>query len=170
MQGSYQPIANEAEETEKPEGEIEPEQVEKEEDSVILRGYILPIVDWSKFNKKGKEAHYIQISHNVGKLSGNKKITDETIVKAEFAFLLDLKSLISRSKIGPELTRVSGSMRREDRETTPDKYRSVFDKLSITRDDQIVVPVDLRRRLLDILHFGHAVTTNMLAATHQVKG
>ena len=129
--------------------------MEIEEDSVILRGYILPIVDWSKFNKEGKEGHYIQINHNVGKLSGNKKITDETIVKAEFAFLLDLKSLISKSAIDPELTRVSGSMRREDRETTHDKYRSVFDKLSITRDDQIVVPVDLRRRLLDILHFGH---------------
>ena len=30
-------------------------------------------------------------------------------------------------------------------------------------DDQIVVPMDLRRRLLDILHFGHAGTTKMLA-------
>ena len=29
-------------------------------------------------------------------------------------------------------------------------------------DDQIVVPVDLRRRLLDILHFGHAGTTKMI--------
>ena len=30
-------------------------------------------------------------------------------------------------------------------------------------DDQIVVPVDLRRRLLDIQHFGHAVLTKMTA-------
>ena len=30
-------------------------------------------------------------------------------------------------------------------------------------DDQIVVPVYLRRRLLDILHFSHAGTTKMLA-------
>ena len=30
-------------------------------------------------------------------------------------------------------------------------------------DDQIVVPVDLRRRLLNILHFGHAGITKMTA-------
>ena len=29
--------------------------------------------------------------------------------------------------------------------------------------DQIVVPVDLQRRLLDILHFGHAGMTKMTA-------
>ena len=30
-------------------------------------------------------------------------------------------------------------------------------------DDQIVVPVDLRRRLLDVLHFGHAGLTKKTA-------
>ena len=57
-------------------------------------------------------------------------------------------------------------MRREDRETIPDGYRTVFDKLSIRWglifvDDQIVIPIDLRRRLLDILHFGHSGITKM---------
>ena len=85
MGGDYQPIANEIEGTENPEeGEIEPDQVETEEDSVIQRGNDLPIVDWSEFNTEGKEAHYIQIDPIVGKLSGNKKITEETIKIAEF--------------------------------------------------------------------------------------
>ena len=57
-------------------------------------------------------------------------------------------------------------MRREDREIIPDCYRTVFDKLSIRWglifvDDQIVIPIDLRRRLLDILHFGHSGITKM---------
>ena len=61
---------------------------------------------------------------------------------------------------------VRTSMRREDRETAPDGYKLVFEKLSIRWgfvfvDDQIVVPIDLRRRLLDILHFGHSGTTKM---------
>ena len=96
------------------------------------------------------------------KLSGIKEITEDTIKKAEFEFMLDRKkTLISKTAIDPELTRVRASMRREDRDTTPDGYRPVSDKLSIrwglvVMDDQIVVPVDLRRRLLDILHFGHA--------------
>ena len=167
--GGYQLRSEENEETETPEeGELEPEQPETEEDSVIMRRDNLPIVDLSKFNTDGKEAHYIQINHIVGKLSGNKKITEDTIKKAEFEFMLDLKTLISKTAIDPELTSVRASMRREDRDTTPDGYRPVFDKLSIRwglvfMDDQIVVPVDLRRRLLDILHFGHAGMTKMTA-------
>ena len=63
--------------------------------------------------------------------------------------MLDLKTLISKTAIDPELTSVRATMKREDRDTTPDGYRSVFDKLSIRwglvfMDDQIVVPVDLQ--------------------------
>ena len=128
----------------------------------------MPIVDLSKFNTDGKEAHYIQIIHIVGKLSGNKKITEDTIKKAEFEFMMDLKTLIARTAIDPELTKVRISMRREDREATPEGYKPVFEKLSIRwgfifMDDQIVVPVDFRKRLLDILHFGHAGLTKMTA-------
>ena len=59
-------------------------------------------------------------------------------------------------------------MRREDRETIPEGYWTAFDKLStrwglIFVADQIVVPIDLRRRLLDILHFGHSGTTKMIS-------
>ena len=104
----------------------------------------------------------------MGKLSGNKKITEDTIKKAEFEFMMDLKTLIARTAIDPELTRVRISMRREDREATPEGYKQVFGKLSIRwglifMDDQIVVPVDLRRQLLDILHFGHAGLTKITA-------
>ena len=109
----------------------------------------MQIVDLSKFNTEGKEAHYVQINHIVGMLSG-KKITEDTTKKAEFEFLLNLKSLISGTTINPGFTRVRASMRREeDRETTPDQYRPVFDKLSIRwglvfMDYNILVQVDLQ--------------------------
>ena len=59
-------------------------------------------------------------------------------------------------------------MRREERDTVPEGYRSVFDKLSIRWglvfvDDQIGVPIHLRRRLIDISHFGHSGITKMLS-------
>ena len=125
-----------------------------------MRGDNLPIVDSSKYNTEGKEAKYKKINHIVGKLTANKKATEEHIKKAEFEFMLDLKTLISKTAIDSELTRVRTSMLREDRETIPDGYRTVFDKLSIRWgltfvDDQIVILIDFRRRLLDILHFGH---------------
>ena len=102
------------------------------------------------------------------KLPGNKKITEDTIKKAEFEYMLDLKTLISKTATDSELTRMRASMRLEDKDTTLDGYRPVFDKLSIRwglvfMDAQIVVPVVLRRRLLDILHFGHAGMTKMTA-------
>ena len=165
--GGYQPLIEEQKEQPdevREEGELENN--ETEEDSVVMRGDNLPIVDLSKYNTEGKEAKYKQINHIVGKLTTNKKATEDHIKKAEFEFMLDLKTLISKTAIDPELTRVRNSMRREDRETIPNGYRTVFDKLSIRWglifvDDQIVIPIDLRRRLLDILHFGHSGITKM---------
>ena len=163
--GGYQPIQEEPEENTE-EGEINQEPEDTEEDSIILRGDHLPIVDLSKYNTDGKEAKFIQIHHIVGKLTSNKKITEKNIKKAEFEFMMDSKNLISKTATDPELTHVRNSMRREDRGITPDGYKPVFDKLSIRWglvfvDDQIVVPSDLRRILLDILHFGRAGMTKM---------
>ena len=168
--GGYQPITEEQDEPEdlREEGELEIENTETDEDSVIMRGDNLPIVDLSKYNTDGNEAKYIHINHIVGKLISNKKITEEHIKKAEFEFMMDLKTLLAKTAIDPELTRVRNSMRREDRETFPDGYRTVFDKPSIRWglvfvDDQIVVPIDLRRKLLDFILFGHSGITKMNA-------
>ena len=109
-------------------------------------------------------SHY----HIVKRLTENKKITKENIKKAEFSYMLDLKTLMSKTAIDPEMTRVRASMRREERDTAPEVYRPVFDTLSIRWvlvfvDEQIAVPIYLRRRLIEILHFGHSGTTKMLS-------
>ena len=163
--GGYKPLQEETENNPE-DGEIVQEPEDTEEDSIIMREDNLPIVNLSKYNTEGKEAKYIQINHIVGNLTANKKITEDNIKKAEFKFMLNLKTLVSKTVIDPELTRVRTSMRREDRETAPGGYKPVFEKLSIRWglvfvDDQIVVPIDLRRRLLDILHFGHSGRTKM---------
>ena len=163
--GGYQPIQEETEENPE-EGEINQELEDTEEDSIVLRGDNLPIVDLSKYKADEKEAKYIQINHIVGKLTSNKKITEENIKKAEFEFMMDLKTLTSKTATDPEVTHVRNRMRREDREIIPDGYKPVFDKLSIRWglvfvEDQIVVMIDLRRRLMDILHLGNAGVTKM---------
>ena len=70
----------------------------------------------------GKESKYIQINHIVGKLTTNKKATEGHIKKAEFEFMMDLKTLISKTVIDPELTRGRNSMRREDKNTIPEGF------------------------------------------------
>ena len=86
--------------------------------------------------------------------------------------MMDLKAMIAKTAIDPELIRVRTNMRREDRETIRtgifEGYRTVFDKLSIRWglifvDDQIVVPIDLRHRLLEIVHFDHSGITKMMS-------
>ena len=84
-----------------------------------LRRENLPLVDLNKYNTDGKEAKYLQINHIVGNLATNKKTTEENIKKQEFEFMLDLKTLVSKTAIDPELTRVRSSKRREDRKTAP---------------------------------------------------
>ena len=95
--GGYQPLIEEQEEQPeevREEGDLENN--ETEEDSVIMRGDNLPIVDLSKYNTEAKEAKYIQINYIVGKFTANKKATEDNIKKAEFEFMLDLKTLISK--------------------------------------------------------------------------
>ena len=167
--GEYQPLKEVQDPDEiREEGELEIENAETEENSVIMRSDNLPIVYLSKINTDGKEAKCIQINHIVGKLTSNKKITEEHIKKAEFEFIMNLKTLIAKTAIEPELNLVRNSMRREDRESISDGYRTVFDKLSIRWvlvfvDVQIVVPIDLRQRLPDIVHFGHSGITKMIS-------
>ena len=164
LSGGYQSKADETEETENTEeGHIDLEQEETDKNSVKCKGHNLPIVDLCKFITDGKEDHYIQNNYIVGKLSGNKRITKETVKKAELDFMRDLKSLITSPAIDLEITILRASMGRKNRETIPDGYGPVFEKLSmkwikglVIMDDRAVVPVDLRRRLLDILHYGQA--------------
>ena len=73
----------------------------------------------------------------------------DTIKNAEFEFMLDLKNLISRTAIEPELTRLRASMRREDRETTLDGNRPVFDKLSMRWDSHLWTTKLLFRRTFE---------------------
>ena len=142
--------------------------VDTEESSVIMRGNNLPIIDLRKYHIDGKEALYIQTNHIVGKITENKKLPEDNIKNAEFILMLDSKTLISKTSIDPEMTRVRASMRREEKDTAPEGYRRVFAKLSIQRglvfvDHQIALPIDLRRRLIDVLRFGHSCITKMLS-------
>ena len=74
--GGYQPIQEEPEDNPE-ERQISQEPEDTEEDSIILRGDNLPLVDLNKYNTDGKEARYIQFNHIFGNLTANKKITEE---------------------------------------------------------------------------------------------
>ena len=167
--GGYQPLEERREEQEAPQAEMAEEtEQESEGESQIIRDDSFPIVDLKAYNTEGKEAQFIQINQVIEKVTGNQKNTEETIKKAELNFMLVLKTLIAKSSTDSELNRVRDAMRRDDKDTAPEHYRTNFDKLNnkwglTFNDDRIVVPTELRKKLLDTLHFGHAGATKMTA-------
>ena len=171
--GGYRPIQEEENEPEQLEMEEQPPEErmndsESEGESQIIRGDNLLIVDLKNYNTEGKEAHYVQINQIIGVVTEGKKATEETIKKAEMDFMLDLKNLIAKSTTDAELKRVKLALIREDRNMAPEHYRPHFENVSSKwgltfLNDKIVVPTELRKKLLDTLHFGHAGTTKMIA-------
>ena len=128
-------------------------------------------MDLKAYNTEGREAQFIQINQVIDKLVGDKKVTEDVIKKAEFNFILDLKTLIAKSNTDAELNWVRDAMRRAERNTAPEPYRPVFEKLSnkwglTFNEDRIFVTTELRKKLLDTLHFGHAGSTKMLAESN----
>ena len=141
---------------------------ESEGENQVIRGDNLPIVDLKNYNTDGKEAHYVQINQIIGAITEEKKLAEETIKKAEMDFMMDLKSLIAKSATDGELNRIKMALSREDCSMAPENYRPYFGNISSKwglhfLNDRIIVPTELRKKLLDTLHFGHKGTTKMTA-------
>ena len=171
--GGYQPmqvaeqIPNEIQADEQP-MEDGTNDSESEGESQVIRGDNLPIVDLKNYNPEGKEAHYVQINQIIGAITEGKKLAEETIKKAEIDFMMDLKNLIAKSATDAELNRIKLAINREDPNMAPENYRPYFGNISTKwglhfLNDRIIVPTELRKTLLDTLHFGHAGTTTMTA-------
>ena len=134
--GGYQPLEErieEEQEASQPEMAEETEQ-ESEGESQVIRGDNFPIVDLKSYNTQGKEAQFIQINQVIEKVTGNQKNTEETTKKSEFNFILVLKALIAKSSTDAELNRVRDAMRRGEKNTAPEHYRTNFEKLKINGD------------------------------------
>ena len=171
--GGYQPmqvaeqVPNESQAEEQP-MEDRTNDSESEGVSQVIRGDNLPIVDLKNYNTDGKEAHYKQINQIIGSITEGKKLAEETIKKAEMDFMKDLKSLIAKSATDAELNGIKMALNRANRIIGPENYRSYFGNISSKwglhfLNDRIIVPTELRKKLLDTLHFGHAGTTKMTA-------
>ena len=157
--GGYRPLQKIVEEPDQFQMEEQlPEEQLNDPESQILRGDNLPIVDLKNYNTEWKEAHYVQINQIFGAVTEGKKATEETVIKAEMDFMLDMKSLIAKSATDAELNRIKLALTREHRSMAPEHYRQQFENIS-TRwgltfvNDEIIIPTELQKKLLETLHF-----------------
>ena len=100
-----------------------------------------------QYRQEGIINHPDQSSN--GQNHRRQKPTNDTIKRAEFNFMLDLKTLIVKSATGAELNRVRDAMRRGEKNTAPEQYRPIFEKLSnkwgLTINEKINLPTELRK-------------------------
>ena len=151
-----------------PQEEIEENELENEGESQIIRRDNSPMVDHKAYDTEGNEAQLIQMIQIIDKMTGGKKATGEAKKKAEFNFMLDLKTLVAKSATDADLNRVRDAMRRGENNTAPEQFRSIFEKLSnkwiqTFKDEKKIIPIELRKKLMETLQIGHTGTTKMLA-------
>ena len=120
------------EKTEPEDGEIEKVQtaVDNEKDSVFMRGYKLPISELEQIPHRGEGSPLYTNELFVNQLLTNEKVIEGSIKNAEFAFHAGLKNSDIKKNDQPR-NDVHSSTRREDKDTTPEIYKSVFETLSI---------------------------------------
>ena len=153
-----------------PQEETEENEPGSEGESQINRRDNFPIVDLKAYNTDRKQfkRNSSKSIKKLTKITGDKKGTEETIKEAEFKFMLDLKTLIAKSATDAELNRVRDAMRRGDKNTALVQYQPIFEKMpnkwGLTfNDEKIIIPTELRRKLMETLHFCHAGSIKILA-------
>ena len=122
--GGYQPLeerTEEEQEAQQPEKIGDTEQ-KSEGESQVNWGDNFPIVNLKAYTTEGKEVQFLQANQIIEKITGDKKNTEELIKKAEFNFMLDLKTLIANSSTDAELNRVRDAVRQGEKNTAPDQY------------------------------------------------
>ena len=80
--------------------------------------------------------------------------------------MIDLETMLEKSSTDTELNRVKLAITRSDHDVAHEEYKQQFNGLSMKwglrfNDVKIIVPNELREKLLNTLHYGHADSTKM---------
>ena len=93
--------------------------------------------------------------------------------KGELNFLINLKTFILKFSAPAILLQLKICVRNKQEEKDPDGFSPVFSEITklfglLVAGDKIVVPEELKRQVVDELHFGHLSSTKMLAESKMI--
>ena len=121
-----------------------------------------------------KIIQYIQVNHIVEKPKVVNVKAEEILRKAEFTFLVGLKTLINKTSVDPKLLQLKICLRNNQKERAPKEYTPVFCKVterfvSTLEGDKLVIPGQLKKQVVDGLHFLHTGSLKMLAESNNFR-
>ena len=128
----------------------------------------VPIVDLKDYDIAEKKIHYIQINDVIDKAETRSAEDKKDLKKAKFNFMIDLKALKHKTSVDLKLLQLKVCVRNKQKDRAPEKYSPVFSKFVVQFDllfagDGIAIPHELKRPVVDALHFGHPGSTKMPA-------
>ena len=92
---------------------------------------------------------------------------EENLKKSEFNFMIHLKTLIHKTSVDPKLLQLKICVCNKQRDRAGKKISPVYSKITqqfgwLFAGDKIVIPGELKRPVVDALHFGHPGSTKMV--------
>ena len=125
------------------------------------------IVDLKDYDMEEKSIHYIQLNHKTGKPKFVFAQAEENLRKAEFDFMVDIKILIQKISVYPNLLKLKVCSGNNEKERASEElsgfHRTHRTIRSTIYRRQNCSTQGLKKQMVNALHFGHQGLTEMLA-------
>ena len=109
----------------------EPEPISStEENEVAKSSSDIPIADLKDYDIAEKTIHYIQINHVIDIPKTKSAEAAENFKKAEFNFMIDLKTLKHKTSVDPKLLQLKICVRNKQKDRAPEEFSSVFSEIT----------------------------------------
>ena len=133
----------------------------------------VPAINWAKYVGV-KSVQYIKMGHapRVDAIERNNWDLGNAVRETEKQFATDLQLLMTETTNDPSLLKTLVCLERQQHDNIPEEYSIYKKKLSsryglVFFEDKIIVPKNLRTRIISLLHKGHPAINKMsMAARH----
>ena len=130
----------------------------------------IPILDLKHY-EIAKTIHYIEANDVIEKPKMKNAEAQENLQKGGFNFMVALKTLINKTSVDPKLRQLKISLRNNQKERASEELSPVSNELTegfelLFAGGKIVIPEEFKKRVVEVLHFDHPGTTQMLTESN----
>ena len=125
------------------------------------------IVDLKDYDIAKKTIHFIPVNHVIDKLELENAEIEENLKKVESHLMIGRKTRTPTTSVEPKMLQLKRCGRNKQKEGAPEEFTPVFSEITgrfglLFVSDRIVVPEELKREVVDAVHFRHSGSTKMI--------